>query len=523
VAGPSFVVRVLGDATGFGKSMDASAKTAQSAASKAHDAFSSMLGTLNRAGVLGPFGDALAGIDDAIGKVVGHGKDIGTVMLGVGGALAGVGVGLQALGSKDQAAHQQLQASVQATGKDYEDYASGVEAAIKKQEGFGTSANVTQDALSKLTQATHDPQKALDLLGTAANVAASKHEDLATAAGQIGKVYNGNTKLLKDYGVSIDKTTGLTKDGKTATQALADVTAGQASAAADTFMGKLDGVKARVEDAAASFGQKYGPAITIAGAAMTGLGAAVETGSAAVTALKDSTLLQSAATKVAEAAQWLWNAAMDANPIGLVVLAIAGLVAALIFAYEKVGWFRDAVNDMGAAAVAAFNWVVNIAKVVFGWIAANWPLLVGILFGPFGMAAALILTHWDDILGFLKKLPGQITNIASGMWDGIYNAFKAMINFIIDAWNGLKFKTPSIDVLGVHTPSVTIGVPEIPHLAQGGLITQTGLIYAHAGEAITPAGRAGPALHIENATFSDAADVDLLMRQTEFAVAAGRL
>jgi hypothetical protein len=70
---------------------------------------------------------------------------------------------------------------------------------------------------------------------------------------------------------------------------------------------------------------------------------------------------------------------------------------------------------------------------------------------------------------------------------------------------------------------VTIGVPQIPYLAEGGLITRTGLVYAHAGEAITPAGRQGPAVHIENVNLHDGADIGLLLSQIHFATMAGRL
>lgn len=50
------------------------------------------------------------------------------------------------------------------------------------------------------------------------------------------------------------------------------------------------------------------------------------------------------ATGIATAAQWAWNVAMAANPIGFVILAVAALVAGIIWAYQNVGWFRDAVN-----------------------------------------------------------------------------------------------------------------------------------------------------------------------------------
>jgi hypothetical protein len=556
MAGPSIVVRVLGDLKGLGDSFSTAGKTAEGAGSRIHTAFSGVLNTLNRTGVLGPFSESLAAIDEAMGAVVEHGKNIGSAMLGVGGALVGVGMGLQALGSKDQAAHQQLQAAVEATGASYDDYKDKVEDAIKSQEKYGTTANTTQDALRTLTQATHDPQKALDMLGTAANIAAAKHEDLNTAAGQLGKVYNGNTKLLKEYGINIDKTTGKTKDGKTATQALADVTKGQAAAATDTFMGKLNGVKAHVEDLASSFGQKYGPAITAAGAATTLAGGVIESVSAITKSFQGATEAATAATEAGTVAEGL-----ALGPILLIVAGIALLIAAAFLIYKN--W-----DTIWAGIKAA-------VEVVWNWIKANWPLLLGILLGPIALAVALIYKYWDqiktglgavmtwvrtnwplllailtgpiglavlaiernwgtikdgaaaavqwvkdrwnDFVGFFTGLPGRVASATSGMFDGIWQAFRHAINMIVDGWNSLHFSIPSIDT---HIPGVgkiggeSVGVPHIPHLAQGGLITADGLVYAHAGEAITPAPRRnGPAVLIQSANFGNGLDVEAFMRK----------
>jgi TP901 family phage tail tape measure protein len=52
------------------------------------------------------------------------------------------------------------------------------------------------------------------------------------------------------------------------------------------------------------------------------------------------------ATLAWTAAQWLLNAALDANPLGLVILAIAGLAAGIVWAYQNVGWFHDAVTGL---------------------------------------------------------------------------------------------------------------------------------------------------------------------------------
>ena len=48
----------------------------------------------------------------------------------------------------------------------------------------------------------------------------------------------------------------------------------------------------------------------------------------------------SGATAVWTGAQWLLNAALNANPIGLLIAGIALLIGVIIYAYQKVGWFR---------------------------------------------------------------------------------------------------------------------------------------------------------------------------------------
>jgi hypothetical protein len=527
VAGPSVMVRILGDVTGLSKSMGDTGAAAESAASKARSAFSGMLDTLNKTGVLGPFGEALGGIDEAIGKVIQHGKDIGAGMMAAGGAMAGVGVGLAALGSKDQAAHQQLQAAVEATGNSYEDYGKQVDDAIKSQEKYGNSASTTQNALATLTEATHDPAKALQLLGETSDVAAAKHESLTQAAGDVGKVYNGNTKLLKTFGITVDSTTKLTNDHKTATQALADVTKGQAAAATDTFAGKLDAMKTKIEDSAAAFGQKYGPALAGAGTAMSGLGAVWKT----ATGIKEAL---TAATDAGAAAD---DAAAVSEGIALgPILLIIGAVAVLGVAIYELATHWSTVWDAIKAAVAA----------VWDWIRTNWPLLLAIILGPFAVAALEIYKHWDTIkagakdvidfitgiwnglVGFFTGLPGRITSALAGVWDGFKNAAKAAFNAIADLWNG------TVGSLSFHIPSwvPTLGgkgfdMPHIPHMASGGIVTSPTLaLIGEAGpEAVVPLGRGGghpgPLVQINGSTFNSATDVDMIAKRLELATRSG--
>src|SRR6516162_1707423 len=180
MAGPSVMVRILGDASNLAKSAQDSANKTKSAFSGVHASLSGMLGMLNQTGVLGPFGDALNMADQAISHIAEHGKDVGNVMMGAGGALLAVGGLFSQLGSKEAAAHQQLSQAITNTGKSYSDYAGQIDSAIKHQEKFGNSSVETQQALQALTQATGDPTKAIQLLGEASDLAAAKHESLSS-------------------------------------------------------------------------------------------------------------------------------------------------------------------------------------------------------------------------------------------------------------------------------------------------------------------------------------------------------
>lgn len=91
--------------------------------------------------------------------------------------------------------------------------------------------------------------------------------------------------------------------------------------------------------------------------------------------------------------------------------------------------------------------------------------------------AAQFLVDWigdrlDDIVGFFRGLPGRMAGLADGMFDGIKDAFRSAINWIIDAWNGLEFKIPGFDPPGPGPKfgGFTLGVPDIPRLADGGLL-----------------------------------------------------
>lgn len=161
------------------------------------------------------------------------------------------------------------------------------------------------------------------------------------------------------------------------------------------------------------------------------------------------------AMKVWSAVQAVFNVIMAANPIVLVVLAIVALVAAIVLAYNKVDWFRAFVDSAFQAIVGAFNWLKDAAAAVFDWVSANWPLLLAILLGPFGIALTFIIKNFDTIMDVIKGVIAWVANnwptllailtgpigvavlLITRNWDTISDAAKAMVQWVSDRFSDL--------------------------------------------------------------------------------------
>lgn len=76
---------------------------------------------------------------------------------------------------------------------------------------------------------------------------------------------------------------------------------------------------------------------------------------AVITTYKTVSLASTAVTKTFAAAQAALNVVMDANPIGLVILAITALVGAFALAYKHIKPFREIVNKTGEAIKKLFT------------------------------------------------------------------------------------------------------------------------------------------------------------------------
>lgn len=236
---------------------------------------------------------------------------------------------------------------------------------------------------------------------------------------------------------------------------------------------------------------------------------------------------------------WALDAAMAANPIGIVVVAITALVGGIVYLATKTQFFQKLWNDVWGGIKTGFDAFVNFMRTPFGILAA-------LLMGPIGvlilvaanwktiwngiLTAAMYVWHainlaWDDTGKALKTAWDTVSNALKGAWDVFWSNVKAdaakpwqeidgawhdTINALKSAWdtvssaisgawnsfwNGLVstaktiwtgiedvFKTPINVVIGIWDAVAGVfGLPTVNKLADGGPVGNAATGHADGG------------------------------------------
>ncbi|MEV0608132.1 phage tail tape measure protein [Polymorphospora rubra] len=200
------------------------------------------------------------------------------------------------------------------------------------------------------------------------------------------------------------------------------------------------------------------PELVTATLAIAGLVTVVKTVSiinTAVTAIKAWQIGAKAAaiaTKVWTGVQWLWNAAMSANPIGLIVIGVLALVAAIVIAYKRSETFRNIVQGAWEGIQTAATWAWEKAlkpafdgiMVAVRWVgdAAVWLWQNAIQPAWSGISAVVTWAWTKVIQPYLAAVRWWFTSViapaAMFLW-GIIKTVWSGISLAIDiAWTLIK-------------------------------------------------------------------------------------
>ncbi|MGO3649347.1 tape measure protein [Agrococcus casei] len=114
------------------------------------------------------------------------------------------------------------------------------------------------------------------------------------------------------------------------------------------------------------------------------------------------------ASRAVTAAQWLMNAAMSANPIGLIITAIVALVAGLIWFFTQTELGQEIWQGFVDWLVAAWEWVKETAIAI-----------------------------WEAVSAFFVALWQGIVDVATSAWQGFTDWIQSVTNGIATWWNDL--------------------------------------------------------------------------------------
>lgn len=163
-----------------------------------------------------------------------------------------------------------------------------------------------------------------------------------------------------------------------------------------------------------------------------------------------SMIASSIAMYATAAAQWALNAAMSANPIGLVIIAIVALIAAFVWLgthFQAVSEFCTSMWESPAAAIIAF------------------------MMGPIGWliyAAMGLIANWDQVKAWFTLLWEDPKAALSQFYDWVMSKLGGLFDWISEKWEWVRsiFSKP---IQARVEGSATANGQSIQHNAKGGI------------------------------------------------------
>lgn len=201
------------------------------------------------------------------------------------------------------------------------------------------------------------------------------------------------------------------------------------------------------------------------------------------------------ATQVATGVQWLFNAALNANPLAIVAVALAAVTAGLVWFFTQtqvgqniwngfVGVLSSTITSIGQWFGGLWNGIVGVFGGAAGWFSGVFQGAWNAIVGVFSRMPGFFGGVWNTVAGMFGKIGSFVGNSVGGAVKGAVNGALGMVermaNGFINTINGaigLINKIP-----GVHIGNIS--QLHIPRLATGGIVPPTNggsIIYAGDG------------------------------------------
>lgn len=333
--------------------------------------------------------------------------------------------------------------------------------AEKIAKGGSSAAGGLQLTLDKL-RGIKDPalqaQAATALFGTQA-------EDLGQALFSMDPATASATNGLQNVAGASDRVTSAMNDATPPLEAFKREGMEAIGNAASTVLPALTGVLSAIQPYAGVIGSAVlalgGFVLVMKGVeAIQGAIATIQAFSLVTKISTAWTWLQVTAIDAAAAAQWLWNAAFIASPIGWIVLAIGLLVAAVIYAWTHFEGFRKVVIACWDGIKTAAEWTWNnVLKPAFDGIVVGVQAVGSFFLWLWNNAikpawdgiSTAVGWAWNNVIlpifGAIQVYVGIVGAVFNWLWH----------NVISPVWEGIKLAFN----IGYALVSVVFGLIEI--------------------------------------------------------------
>lgn len=156
-------------------------------------------------------------------------------------------------------------------------------------------------------------------------------------------------------------------------------------------------------------------------------------------------------TKIASGVQAAFNFVLSANPIGLIILAIAALVVGLVYFFTQTKTGQKIIKAVWGGIQTAIRTVTDwFTRTALPAITGAWRSIVGAFqtakgkvvgflsgiltviktvwsFSPLG----LIVTNWGKIIGFFTGIPGKVKGIFGAAVNWLHSAGNAILTGLL--------------------------------------------------------------------------------------------
>ena len=350
-------------------------------------------------------------------------------------AIAGIGfalVGATKAAMEDQAEQVQLALALEnVTGATDAQVKASEDMISKMSLASGVADSELRPALASLVRGTKDIEEANRALALAQDVAAGSGKDLATVSDAIAKAYGGNMKGLQALSPEIK---AMIKDGASLEDVM-NVLGGSFGGASDAAAATAEGGMKRLGIALAETKESIGAALL--------------------------PVVEAILPVLLKFAGWAQD---NTKTLLIIAGAIAGVSAAVLLFNTAVG-IATLVNTLFALSLTAAQ-LAMVGFITLG-IAVLIAALVALYF-KFDIVRKIVDTVFDAMLAGGKAVFNGLTTY----FTGVFNIYKDLFNGIAKLWNStvgkLSFNIPSW-VPGIGGKGFS--VPNIPYLAEGGIVT----------------------------------------------------